>query len=140
MTTPSEGTDLGVLAQVEGLVDEWRRLQRAIALRLRGDFSPCPPQSAEANLDAAELELEPPPLDDGTPERGFLSRTFSMFSGAKKETVPIDAGATPGRTTSLFGAKKTSKDDDDGELSVSRSTSMFPRARKMSSGTPNAGA
>ena len=139
MTTPSEGTDLGVLAQVEGLVDEWRRLQRAIALRLRGDFSPCPPQSAEANLDAAELELEPPPLDDGTPERGFLSRTFSMFSGAKKETVPIDAGASPGRTTSLFGAKK-SKDDDDGELSVSRSTSMFPRARKMSSGTPNAGA
>ena len=84
--------------------------------------------------------MEPPPLDDGTPERGFLSRTFSMFSGAKKETVPIDAGATPGRTTSLFGAKKTSKDDDDGELSVSRSTSMFPRARKMSSGTPNAGA
>ena len=111
----------------------------ALALRLRGDFSPCPPQSAEANLDAAELELEPPPLDDGTHERGFLSRTFPMFSGAKKETVPIDAGATPGRTTSLFGAKK-SKDDDDGELSVSRSTSMFPRARKMSSGTPNAGA
>ena len=42
MTTPSEGTDLGVLAQVEGLVDEWRRLQTAIALRLRGDFSPVP--------------------------------------------------------------------------------------------------
>ena len=90
MMTPSEGTDLGVLAQVEGLVDEWRRLQRAIALRLRGDFSPCPPQSAEANTDAAELELEPPPLDDGTPEREFLSRTFSDVLGRKKETVPME--------------------------------------------------
>ena len=106
MMTPSEGTDLGVLAQVEGLVDEWRRLQRAIALRLRGDFSPCPPQSAEANLDAAELELEPPPLDDGTPSAGPLAHLLDVLG--RQEGDRADACHSR-RTTSLFGAKKVGR-------------------------------